>query len=353
VNEQLESFDSITAADVDEFAAEWLAAAQIFVLVSGNLLEAEARDFCGKVALAFQLKPLPAAHVPSQRCVLVPADRLFVRQQLARNPDESNSAVLNVYQIGPATDDLEAHLTLLAHILSDALFDQLRTKETLSYLVQGFQGRLTGVLHYQIAVQSSDADGAYLDHRVEAFLAWFRSFKLADLIRETGDFIDQNKKAVIANLTEKDKNIGDTHNRHWGEIEKVGLLGQPAAARSIERTHSIHNRALMCVVSPLCLLFSCPASLLFPPPGQGRRRRFGRDARLAAGILGQVHQHDGTGAPQNVVPVLEPRARAAAAARATDGGGGGLRQSESRPALKAGRRCARCRCRRSFLRRSD
>ena len=237
VDEQLESFDSITAADVDEFATEWLAAAQIFVLVSGNLLEAEARDFCNKVALAFQLKPLPAAHIPSQRCVLVPAERLFIRQQLARNPDESNSAVLNVYQIGPATDELEAHLTLLAHILSDALFDQLRTKETLGYLVQGFQGRLAGVLHYQIAVQSSDADGAYLDHRVEAFLAWFRSVKLADLIKETSDFIEQNKKAVVANLTEKDKNIGDAHNRHWGEIEKVSLLGQPAAPRSIERTH--------------------------------------------------------------------------------------------------------------------
>ena len=77
------------------------------------------------------------------------------------------------------------------HILSNALFDQLRTKEQLGYLVQGFQGRLAGVLHYQIAVQSSDADGAYLDHRVEAFLAWFRSVKLADLIKETSDFIEQ------------------------------------------------------------------------------------------------------------------------------------------------------------------
>jgi secreted Zn-dependent insulinase-like peptidase len=42
-----------------------------------------------------------------------------------------------LYQIGVADEAMDAHMSVISHILADALFDQLRTKETLGYLVQG------------------------------------------------------------------------------------------------------------------------------------------------------------------------------------------------------------------------
>ena len=53
-----------------------------------------------------------------------------------------------------------------------------------------------------------------------AFLQWFRSTRLTELIAETPEFLAQNKAAVVANLTEKEKNLGEMHNRLWGEIER-------------------------------------------------------------------------------------------------------------------------------------
>lgn len=139
-------------------------------------------------------------------------------------------------------------LVLSSHLLSVCVYS---LAETLGYLVQGYQGRVAGVLHYQIAVQSSDASADYLDHRIEgtpsarerahstssvcrlslalllfcislsqAFLQWFRSTRLSELIAETPEFLSQNKSAVIANLTEKEKNQHELHQRLWGEIER-------------------------------------------------------------------------------------------------------------------------------------
>lgn len=130
------------------------------------------------------------------------------------------SCCLNVYQIGVSDETMDAHMNVISHILSDALFDQLRTKETLGYLVHGYHNKTANVLHYQVAVQSSDASAAYLNMRIEAFMVWFRYTQFAALVKETPDFLERNKNAVILSLTEKDKNLGDEHRRFWGEIEK-------------------------------------------------------------------------------------------------------------------------------------
>ena len=130
VDDQLASFEAITAADIDAYAAEWFKRAQLFVAITGNMTEAEARAFTESVAAVFQLAPLLPAEQPSSRCINLAEGSTYVRQCRARNPDDSNSCAFNVYQIG-LTDDacvMEAHVTLLSHILGDALFDQLRTK---------------------------------------------------------------------------------------------------------------------------------------------------------------------------------------------------------------------------------
>jgi len=220
VDEQLAAFADVTAADIDAFAAEWFSAAQVYVLVCGNYTEDEAVAFAKSVQEAFQLAPLLPSQQPTQRCVRLDPSLVYVRQRPNRNGDESNSCALNTYEIGRATPHAEAHLTLLAHILADAVFDQLRTKEALGYIAQCYHTRAAGVLSLHVAVQSSDASAAYLDGRIEAFLAWFRSTKLAALCEETADFLEQNKKAVRLNLTEKEKNLGEVAGRLWGEIER-------------------------------------------------------------------------------------------------------------------------------------
>jgi len=264
VEEQLQIFEMMNPESLDRFMEEWIGCGSgvedgdstrkeiqvhIWMLVSGNLSESDAKQLGEDVTTRFNPRFLPPSMQPTNRCILLPTDKTFIQRRYTKNEEETNSVCLNVYQLeqdeldisdpskGEPNWSIAAHLALLNHILGDALFDQLRTKETLGYMVRGFERRVSGVRHYCIAVQSSDVDAAYLNYRIEAFLAWFRTKRMEELIKETPDFLEQNKKAVYINLTEKEKNPGQVHDRLWSEVShrRFGWDVNHQIARAVQR----------------------------------------------------------------------------------------------------------------------
>jgi insulysin len=250
VGEQLASFTGIRPEDVDRFVAEWFTTGRIFCLALGNIEEDQARQIVNDVQEVFQLTAVLPAEEHINRCIQLPTSHTCIRRMPAPNSEDSNSACFNVYQIGEADEATDAVQCLVSHILSDALFDQLRTKETLGYLVSGYHRKSAGILHYHIAVQSSDAAADYLNARIEAFLSWFRSTKLAELVAETPDFLEKNKAAVMSLLTEKDKSLGDEQSRFWPEIERrrFDWLRRERVAKEVgkitmEQVHAFWDRS--------------------------------------------------------------------------------------------------------------
>jgi insulysin len=98
--------------------------------------------------------------------------------------------------------------------MSEPAFDQLRTKEQLGYIVfTGLKRLNQQYLSLHIIVQSSHKDAAYLDERVESFLAQYR-----ELLRAlTEEAFAEYVTAVIEKLVEKPKNID--------EVRTLGLRG--------------------------------------------------------------------------------------------------------------------------------
>jgi len=121
------------------------------VFVHGNATAAEAKTISDSVLNTLRIKPLPLSQCPRQRCVqLEPNTDYIYRTHCSQsNPNEKNSAICNYYSIGqepcagalsPAASSSsqlrdEVMLSLLAHIMSEPAFDQLRTKEQLGYIV--------------------------------------------------------------------------------------------------------------------------------------------------------------------------------------------------------------------------
>ena len=137
------------------------------------------------------------------------------------DPENENSAVKAYFQIGPRDVAGGALLGLLAHLVREPCFDQLRTKEQLGYMVFSGMSDEDGVLGLWLMVQSSTKGPAYLDDRIEAFLAQFRQEVLGSMDAEK---FTANVEACILTRTKKDKRLYEQAGRFWTEIESQKLV---------------------------------------------------------------------------------------------------------------------------------
>lgn len=131
--------------------------------------------------------------------------------------DESNvnSAIEYFIQICDVIDvPLRARLSLVAQIMQEPCFDQLRTKEQLGYLVFSGIRKQVGCMGLRFIIQS-EKDTIYLENRIEAFLD-----HLKNLIENlTEKEYQSHVNSLIADKMEKDKNMSQEGIRYWSEIQ--------------------------------------------------------------------------------------------------------------------------------------
>eukprot|EP01006_Ploeotia_vitrea_P044505 TRINITY_DN66835_c8_g9_i1.p1 TRINITY_DN66835_c8_g9~~TRINITY_DN66835_c8_g9_i1.p1 ORF type:complete len:1085 (-),score=521.06 TRINITY_DN66835_c8_g9_i1:2330-5323(-) len=212
--ESLAAVQSITSHDVRDFIPRLLAEFEVQCLVHGNADSDEAVAMAQDIRKQLNYRVLPSSCLPERRLVCLPDNVHYRMTKPVHNPDDVNSAVINYYQVGPATARMQAECALLAHILNEPCFNQLRTKEQLGYLV--FSGAVLqyGVIGFRVIVQSSKFDSAYMDGRAEAFLEQFREM----LVAMDDETFDANREAVIARKLEKHKRLSQETSKHWTEI---------------------------------------------------------------------------------------------------------------------------------------
>jgi insulysin len=121
-----------------------------------------------------------------------------IRQQT--DPSHTHSAVDYYIQIGdPADCNLRCHLFLLAQMLHEPAFHQLRTTEQLGYAVRVAQHRSAGVSGLRVIVES-EWDSVYVERRIERFL---RSYQ--QRLDGMGDEeFEKSRQAAVSLLRKKD-----------------------------------------------------------------------------------------------------------------------------------------------------
>ena len=130
------------------------------------------------------------------------------------NPLEVNSGITYSCQIGDHADrSLRAALQLFAQIAQEPVFDQLRTKEQLGYIAQGYATASVGLMSYRFLVQS-ERDPVYVETRIEAVLDYLKT-SIEELKDEE---FEKHRQALIAKKEEKPKNLGEEGRRFWGAI---------------------------------------------------------------------------------------------------------------------------------------
>lgn len=219
----LEELEHVTAKDVRDFFPQILRQMHMELLVHGNMYKEDALKITNLVENILQPKRLPIAHWPTRRTLEIPPGSDFRYQRVLANKDNVNHCIEYLLFVGSNLDrPLRVKLLLIAQMLDEPLFDTLRTKEQLGYVVGSHPMTMHTVAAWRCLIQS-EKEGAFLEKRVDNFLTGFE--KTLENMDETS--FEGYKTALINKRLEKLKNLGQETGRFWshitGEVLDFGL----------------------------------------------------------------------------------------------------------------------------------
>ena len=211
VAEKLAAAHDVTLEELEAFGAELVAKTDPVMLAHGNLTEASTLNLARQV----------------QAMVLDNRERTVVdRSRIRQLPQGQTAAVLNVehpdtgytlYLQGNDTSYEErARYRLLAQILSSPFYEDIRTTRQLGYIVYATAFEILETPALGLVVQSPEASGEAIDNAVAEFAEGFAR-QLAGLDSER---LNREKQAIISQLSERDRQLGEVSSRYWREIDR-------------------------------------------------------------------------------------------------------------------------------------
>ncbi|CAI5522150.1 unnamed protein product [Closterium sp. Naga37s-1] len=216
-----DKLSALTACEVDDlnaFLQTLFSRTYIEMLIHGNATEEDALALASAVTDTLPVPSPPLLDLPSERCLQLPRGKSLLVESPVGNPAEENSAVEVYYQAcqdqGRASIRDRSLVDLLEQVMSEPLFDTLRTKEQLGYRVDCGTRLTHGVFGFCIRVQSADYGPGFLQQRVDSFLNTFRD-NLSAL--PEADF-RAHRAALQVLKMRKDHTLGDETHRYWEQI---------------------------------------------------------------------------------------------------------------------------------------
>jgi insulysin len=194
-------------------------------LFHGNVDEEDTKEMRrSMVELIKDCKPMDPE---SKRVRILPKGETVVRVQ-EPNQEEGNSAIINTYQLGTegAWDDLEktCQLKVMAALTGAAVYEQLRTREQLGYIVFSGPSKLGTVLEFVVIVQGTKQSPDVFNSRIEHFVT-SEYKKLQALPQEKfAAFV----ASEVSRLKAPYKTLTDESSAYWSEIEEMSyMFGRP------------------------------------------------------------------------------------------------------------------------------
>lgn len=209
---QLAAAKTIHFDDLRDFAATFTEKLDPVMLVHGNLTTASALNLA-QTSQAILLDGSKKVVVPRSRVRALPADANLRFDWPVDHPD---TAYIGYLQGRNNSDAERARYLLLGQILASPFYDSLRTQQQLGYIVFATPFPLMDTPGLAFVVESPKADATTIDNQVRQFLAGYAG-TLATMPAAT---FAQQKTAVITNLRQKPKRLGDVTERYWGDIDE-------------------------------------------------------------------------------------------------------------------------------------
>ena len=208
-DEMLPVARELTLAQVQAFAHSLYARGKIEALSYGNLGAEEAVATARRAAAVLRLKPVPQAQLLKRRLLAMqPGQTVRTSETLQVN----NSAFRREVLLGSDTPQMRAATLVLAAFVEPPVYEELRTRQQLGYIVSGGAGNESRSEFAYFIVQSGDYPADVLETRVDAVIR-----QLSAQLEALPDAEWQTIVAgVRAKLLEKDKSVAERASRLFG-----------------------------------------------------------------------------------------------------------------------------------------
>ncbi|BFG33740.1 hypothetical protein CerSpe_200140 [Prunus speciosa] len=218
VEEKLHVLEELSLSDLKSFIPELCSQLYIEGLCHGNLFEEEAISLSNIFKMNFSIQPLPIELRHKEHVICLPPGANLTRDASVKNKSDTNSVIELYFQIeqevGIESTRLKALVDLFDEIVEEPLFNQLRTKEQLGYVVECSPRVTYRVFGFCFCVQSSEYNPIYLQGRVDDFING-----LEELLEGLDvDSFENYRSGLMAKLLEKDPSLTYETNRYWNQI---------------------------------------------------------------------------------------------------------------------------------------
>ena len=218
--QKLAALQNIAKADVDNYIRS-IQIESVEMLVHGNASPEKAKEYCNIVTQKFTPSSSSKCFSTDVRVIQLEPGQNTVYRTEEYNPENTNSALEVILEVGPVSLRVNAMISFVQHLLREPAFNELRTNEQLGYIVHTSVhtagSHVKGLL---LLIQSDQYDPIYLDGRVDAFLERTR----ARLCSMSAEEFQTNIDAVVANFLEKNKNLSEESSKYWDAISQHNYI---------------------------------------------------------------------------------------------------------------------------------
>jgi insulysin len=186
---------------------------RVELLSTGNMNETAARSFSEAFVSHLRIRHVLGKEEATQPQVLEAARGVEVRMPNPI-PGDANSATINAYQYGVPDVAQRVRLLLLGKMINSPVYDELRTKQQLGYVVDAAVMPQRQTLQLAVIVQGEKESPDEVDGRIETVLDDFgRSLKNLS----SAEFA-RWKASIRSSIDQDDQNMGQEADRLWDHI---------------------------------------------------------------------------------------------------------------------------------------
>jgi secreted Zn-dependent insulinase-like peptidase len=212
------SENKITIDEVIQFKNLLFKKSKIKWLIQGNITKEQALDIVNETHKIFEIdiNQDKKGKFIIPRPVEIKKNHNFIFKVKNQNPNDKDSSVMSIYQCGFINDKEIQYLKILHSFLQEKFYNQLRTKESLGYVVSLLMTESSGSYCLLGLVQSNSKTPEFCAKRIRKFIK--DSFELVKNISDDEFKLHVNSRLVLE--SKKDENLNEEFLRNWSEISE-------------------------------------------------------------------------------------------------------------------------------------
>ena len=199
--EKLKALNPLTLGDVKSYAKKLYEKIYVTGVIHGNWSDEKAKESVSLLLKSLNGQSLPIIERYEQDVEVLKTGELI---QFSREVEDNNNSLSYTIQVGEKDLALMAKASIIASIVENNFYTQMRTNQQLGYIVWSFQQRTENRIFFRFLIQSSTHGPFEMSKRVRAWL------KTTDKMFSnlSDEEFEKHRQAKITELEKEGDSIG-------------------------------------------------------------------------------------------------------------------------------------------------